>query len=186
MKNLFTYVPIVCLLMIIYFIDDASTRLILLVGMGVLAVFAKFKRSKLQEEDIVTDDRVNANISKWSLRIMFILNTLLIVILFIDNQGIFQLNFSMEMNLIIIGLIFVISGYFIGVKKLTWLLAGYNEKRVKDKKKLATLVGSTYAILGVGLLIFGFIGFKQVETIIMVAVGVILLEVVYVNAKMVQ
>lgn len=100
MKNLFTYVPIVCLLMIIYFIDDASTRLILLVGMGVLAVFAKFKRSKLQEEDIVTDDRVNANISKWSLRIMFILNTLLIVILFIDNQGIFQLNFSMEMILV--------------------------------------------------------------------------------------
>lgn len=100
MKNLFTFIPIVCLLMIIYFIDDTSMKWTLLVGMSVLAVFAKFKRNKLQEEDIVTDDRVNANISKWSLRIMFTLNTLLIVILFVDNQGIFKLNFNMEMILV--------------------------------------------------------------------------------------
>lgn len=90
------------------------------------------------------------------------------------------------MNLIVVGFIFVLFGYLVGVKKLTWLLAGYNEKRVKNKKKLAILVGGTFAILGIGLLIFGFIGFKQAETIMMVAVGVILIEVVYVNAKMVH
>lgn len=90
------------------------------------------------------------------------------------------------MNLIVVGFIFLLFGYLVGVKKLTWLLAGYNEKRVKDKKKLAILVGGTFAILGIGLLIFGFIGFKQAETIMMAAIGVILLEVVYVNAKMVH
>ena len=89
------------------------------------------------------------------------------------------------MNLIVMGFVFLLIGYLVGVKKITWLLAGYNEKRVKDKKKLAILVGGTFAILGIGLLMFGFIGFKQAETIMMVAVGVILLEVVYVNAKMV-
>lgn len=90
------------------------------------------------------------------------------------------------MNLLVIGFVFLLIGYLVGVKKITWLLAGYNEKRVKDKKKLANLVGGTFAILGIGLLIFGFVGFKQAETIMMVAVGVILLEVVYVNAKMVE
>ena len=90
------------------------------------------------------------------------------------------------MNLIVMGFVFLLIGYLVGVKKITWLLAGYNEKRVKDKKKLAILVGGTFAILGIGLLMFGFIGFKQAETIMMVTVGVILLEVVYVNAKMVE
>ncbi|MGE7925795.1 DUF3784 domain-containing protein [Viridibacillus arvi] len=44
------------------------------------------------------------------------------------------------------------------VKKLTWLLAGYNEKRVKDKNKLALLVGGTFALLGIGTLISRFVG----------------------------
>ncbi len=92
----------------------------------------------------------------------------------------------LEINLIIMGAIFVIISYLVGVKKLTWLLAGYNEKRVNNKKKLAVLVGVTFAVLGLGLLIFGLIGFEQTETIMMVAFGIILLEVVYVNAKMVE
>lgn len=100
MKKLFTYVPIICLIMVILFIDSTWMKGILLVGISVLIVFAKFKRNKLQQEEIVTDDRVNANISKWSLRSMFGLNTLLIVILFVDNQGIFKLNFNMEMILV--------------------------------------------------------------------------------------
>ncbi|MGN7476323.1 DUF3784 domain-containing protein [Solibacillus silvestris] len=92
----------------------------------------------------------------------------------------------MEVNLIIIGLVFLVIGFLIGVKKLTWLLAGYNEKRVKDKNKLARLVGSTFAVLGAGLAFSGFAGLKQTEMILMVAVAIILLEVVYVNAKMVE
>ena len=56
----------------------------------------------------------------------------------------------MEINLVIIGFVFLVFGFLVGVKKLTWLLAGYNEKRVKDKNKLARLVGSTFALLGLG------------------------------------
>ena len=90
------------------------------------------------------------------------------------------------MNLIVVGFVFLLIGYLVGVIKITWLLAGYNEKRVKDKKKLANLVGGTFALLGILLLVFGFIGFEKNETIMMVAVGIILLEVVFVNAKMVE
>ncbi|HWI49404.1 MAG TPA: DUF3784 domain-containing protein [Rummeliibacillus sp.] len=92
----------------------------------------------------------------------------------------------MEMNLVIIGAVFLVFGYLVGVKKQTWLLAGYNEKRVKDKFKLARLVGSTMAILGMLLLICGLIGIKQTEYLIMFAVAILLMEVVYVNAKMVE
>lgn len=92
----------------------------------------------------------------------------------------------MEMNLVLIGVVFLVLGYLVGVKKLTWLLAGYNEKRVKDKNKLALLVGGTFALLGVGIAISGFAGIQQAETIMYVTVGIILLELVYVNVKMVE
>ncbi|MEK5080082.1 DUF3784 domain-containing protein [Solibacillus sp. FSL W7-1436] len=92
----------------------------------------------------------------------------------------------MEMNLVIVGLVFVVLGYLVGVKKFTWLLAGYNEKRVKDKNKLALLVGGTFALLGIGIAISGFAGIQQAETIMFVAIGIILLELVYVNVKMVE
>ncbi|WP_397538046.1 DUF3784 domain-containing protein [Rummeliibacillus pycnus] len=92
----------------------------------------------------------------------------------------------MEMNLVLIGVFFLVMGYLVGVKKQTWLLAGYNEKRVKDKFKLAQLVGSTMAILGILLLICGLIGTKQTEYLIMFAVAILLMEIVYVNAKMVE
>jgi len=92
----------------------------------------------------------------------------------------------MEINLVIIGGVFLVFGYLVGVKKLTWLLAGYNEKRVKNKNKLARLVGITLALLGVVLLISGFAGVKETEYIIMSSVAILLIEVVYVNAKMVE
>ena len=92
----------------------------------------------------------------------------------------------MEMNLIVAGVVFLFIGYLVGLKKQTWLLAGYNEKRVKDKNKLAILVGGTFAILGIGLLIFGLIGFEHSETMMIAAAGIILVEVVYVNATMVE
>lgn len=100
MMKLFTYVPIICLIMVILFIESTLMKWILLIGISALIVFAKFKRKKLQQDEIVTDDRVNANISKWSLRSMFGLNTLLIVILYVDNQGIFKLNFNIELILV--------------------------------------------------------------------------------------
>ncbi|WP_153733293.1 DUF3784 domain-containing protein [Sporosarcina obsidiansis] len=92
----------------------------------------------------------------------------------------------MEINLVIIGAVFLIFSYLVGVKKLTWLLAGYNEKKVKDKNKLARLVGITLALLGVVLLISGIARVKEAEYIMMSVVAILLIEVVYVNAKMVE
>lgn len=92
----------------------------------------------------------------------------------------------METNLIIISVIFLVFGYLVGVKKMTWLLAGYNEKRVEDKTTLSRLVGSTMAILGGVLLVCGVVGVPKPEYFIMAAIAIILLQVVYVNMKLVE
>ena len=86
----------------------------------------------------------------------------------------------------IIGFIFLVMGFLVGVKKFTWLLAGYNEKRIKDKEKLARLVGGTFALIGAVLLICGIAGVQQVEMLVMGAVVIIIVEVVYVNARLVE
>lgn len=100
MSKLFTYIPIFCFLIVLYFVEHSLTKGVLLAGVICLIVFAKIKRSQLQKDDIEYDDRVNANISKWSLRIVFLLNACLILILFIDKQDIVTLKMSIDMILI--------------------------------------------------------------------------------------
>ncbi|WP_153733292.1 hypothetical protein [Sporosarcina obsidiansis] len=113
MIKLFTYVPILCFIFVLSFLDTSLMKLLLLAGIVCLIIFAKHQRSKIQQEDIEFDDRVNANISKWSLRSMFLLNTLLILILFIDNQGILKLEFNMEMILLYLLLTLFIPFYIV-------------------------------------------------------------------------
>jgi len=100
MNKLFTYIPILCFIIVLPFLDNSIIKLLLLAGIVCLIVFAKYKRSKMQQEEIEFDDRVNANISKWSLRSMFLLNALLILILLIYNQVNLEMEFDMEMVLL--------------------------------------------------------------------------------------
>ena len=92
----------------------------------------------------------------------------------------------MNINLLIMGLIFLTLGYFVGVKKMTWLLSGFNEKRVKDKEKLANLVGGTQIILGGILMVGGFVGLQPEVYLVMTCIGILLALLVYVNVKMVE
>lgn len=94
----------------------------------------------------------------------------------------------MDTNLLIFGAIFLIIGFLVGVKKQTWLLSGFNEKRVKDKDKdkLARLVGVTTVVLGGLLIISGVVGVKPVEYLVMLVVGIMLSLVIFVNVKMVE
>ncbi|MHC5267878.1 DUF3784 domain-containing protein [Enterococcus sp. LJL98] len=91
----------------------------------------------------------------------------------------------MNMDLLMMGIILVILGYLVGVKKCTWLLAGYNQGRVLDKEKLAKSVGLTYACAAALFIISGFIGVQKSEIIGGIAVGLILLQLIYVQIKMV-
>ncbi|MBU8768721.1 DUF3784 domain-containing protein [Cytobacillus oceanisediminis] len=92
----------------------------------------------------------------------------------------------MDLNLIIFGILFLVLGYLIGVKKQTWLLSGFNEKRVKNKKKLAHLVGGTLAFLSIILIIGGIIGWLTPEYFMIFVVAVMLGLIFYVNIMLVE
>lgn len=92
----------------------------------------------------------------------------------------------MNINLIIIGLLLLTIGYFVGVKKMTWLLSGFNERRVKDKEKLANLVGGAQILIGAMLIIGGFVDVHPEEYLVIAGVVILLGLLVYVNIKMVE
>lgn len=92
----------------------------------------------------------------------------------------------MNTEFLIIGLMLVVLSYLVGIKKFTWLLAGYNEKRVNDKTKLAKLVGLTYFILGVIMMINGIFNIKALEYLAFLGFTIVIMEVFYVNIKLVR
>ncbi|MEC5305349.1 DUF3784 domain-containing protein [Bacillus thuringiensis] len=52
-------------------------------------------------------------------------------------------------SLFIVAILSFALAYFIGVKQYTWLLSGFNERRVPDKVKLSKIVGLYNLIAGV-------------------------------------
>lgn len=89
-------------------------------------------------------------------------------------------------DLFIIGAIFTVLGLILVVTKTTQFLAGYNASRVENKERLATIVGITYTVLGSMMIVCSFIGFEQTELFVIISVGVILIQVIYVNMKLVK
>ncbi|MBX9975295.1 DUF3784 domain-containing protein [Cytobacillus firmus] len=92
----------------------------------------------------------------------------------------------MNQHFIVIGLILLILGYLIGVKKQTWLLSGFNQQRVSDKDKLAKLVGVYNTVMGLLLIGGGFINHPDAQILFpILLVGYVIL-LGYVNIKMVK
>jgi Domain of unknown function (DUF3784) len=94
----------------------------------------------------------------------------------------------MEMNeqFIVTGIILLALAFLIGVKKQTWILSGFNQRRVKDQDKLAKLVGGYNLVIGIAMLIAAFIDNPDTQILfpIMIVGYVILLG--YVNTRMVE
>ncbi|WP_114571281.1 hypothetical protein [Exiguobacterium flavidum] len=60
----------------------------------------------------------------------------------------------MDIGLFAIGLLLLAIAYAVGVKQMTWLLAGFNEKAVKGKKSLAKIAGFGFFLpMGVFLVV---------------------------------
>lgn len=87
MKKTFTYLPVLIFIIILIFIENSLLKGILSGVVIFLIAVSKYKRSKINEEYIEFDDRVNINISKWSLRFMFLSNLLLTLFLIFASQG---------------------------------------------------------------------------------------------------
>ncbi|WP_410511229.1 DUF3784 domain-containing protein [Paenibacillus sp. BR2-3] len=92
----------------------------------------------------------------------------------------------MNYDLIIVGGILLILGFIIGIKKQTWLLSGFNEKRVADKNKLSILLGGYYGIMSILFLAAGVTSFQHTQILFTILIIGFVVLIVYVNVKMVD
>ncbi len=77
----------------------------------------------------------------------------------------------------------LILGYIIGVKQRIELLTFVRNKYVKDKKKVADILGGSQIVLGAILITLGGIGFKNDPMIIVFVLTILLILSVYVVRK---
>ena len=92
----------------------------------------------------------------------------------------------MTVELMIMGVILLICGYLIGVKKKWQLLAGVIIHRAKDPEKAAGLISTMMLAVAAILITTGVIGVKPAENVMTPCVFVLLLTVLYINMKMVR
>lgn len=92
----------------------------------------------------------------------------------------------MNVGLFIIGMALLIVSYLVGVKKQTWLLAGFNEKIVENKSLLGTIVGLLF-FLPLGILTIGIslVEFDHKGLVIGIAMVVLYAAVaIFINRKL--
>jgi hypothetical protein len=92
----------------------------------------------------------------------------------------------MDYGLFAIGVALLMISYLVGVKKQTWLLAGFNEKMIRDKSKLGTITGFLFFLpLGLLVIVNSLFDYAH-EGTAFVAVMLVLLTVVYliINRKL--
>ncbi|MET3196152.1 DUF3784 domain-containing protein [Gottfriedia sp. OAE603] len=91
-----------------------------------------------------------------------------------------------DYGLLIIGIVLLLITYLVAVKKQTWLLAGFNEKMIKNKSLLGKVVGGGFFLPLSLLIIFNsFIDYPYEVTVLM-SVILILITIVYfiINRKL--
>jgi hypothetical protein len=87
---------------------------------------------------------------------------------------------KVDYGLLVIGIALLLVSYLVAVKKQTWLLAGFNEKMIKNKTLLGTVTGGIFFLpLGLLVVINSFIDYPYELTVLIIAM-LILLTIVYV------
>ena len=89
-------------------------------------------------------------------------------------------------TLFIVAIISFALAYFIGVKQYTWLLSGFNERRVPDKVKIKKIVGLYNLIAGVIATIGSVFTTPNVTIVIPIIIIGHFIIAAYVNTRMVQ
>ncbi|MBK5459067.1 hypothetical protein JFU24_05955 [Peribacillus sp. TH27] len=85
-----------------------------------------------------------------------------------------------DYGLRIIGIALLLVSYLVAVKKQTWFLAGFNEKMIKNKSLLGTIIGGVFFLpLGLLVVINSFIDYPYEVKVLIIAM-LVLLTIVYV------
>lgn len=103
MKKILTYVPAIAFTAIVFRLEQSKWLFLFVLIFAGLMVFAKYRRKQLNEGTIAYDERIHTNITKWSLRSMYGLNVLLLLILLLKEQQV--LTFAFPLSSVIIYLL---------------------------------------------------------------------------------
>ncbi len=92
----------------------------------------------------------------------------------------------MDYGMLIIGLALLLVSYLVGVKKQTWLLAGFNEKMIKNKSLLGTITGGLFFLpLGLIVILNSIVDYAHKETILLIVMlGLLAVVYLYINKKL--
>ena len=89
----------------------------------------------------------------------------------------------MDVDILIIGIALLLVSYLVGIKKQTWLLAGFNEKRITNKSLLGTITGLLFFLpLRLIVILNSIIDYAHEGTVLVVAI-LVMLTSVYVFIK---
>ena len=89
---------------------------------------------------------------------------------------------GMRMNngLLLIGIALLLVSYLTAKKEQNWLLAGFNEKNIKDKTLLGKITGGIFFLpLGLIIIIHSFIDYPY-ESLVLVIAMLVLLTITYI------
>ncbi|WP_349410596.1 DUF3784 domain-containing protein [Pseudalkalibacillus sp. SCS-8] len=92
----------------------------------------------------------------------------------------------MDYGLLIIGILLLVVSYLVGVKKQTWLLAGFNEKHIKNKSLLGRITGSGFFLpLGLIVIMNSILDYANEGTVLLVSMLLLLTAVyLFINKKL--
>lgn len=93
---------------------------------------------------------------------------------------------EVDYGLLVIGIAFLVVSYLVAVKKQTWLLAGFNEKMIKNKSLLSKVTGGVFFLpFGLLVIINSLIDYPYEGTVLIIAM-LVLLTIVYlfINRKL--
>ncbi|SDK28576.1 DUF3784 domain-containing protein [Sediminibacillus albus] len=92
----------------------------------------------------------------------------------------------MDYGLLFIGVALLLVSYLVAVKKQTWLLAGFNEKMIKNKELLGKVVGGFFFLpLGLVVVISSLIEYSYQKTVLVIIMLILLVSVyLFINRKL--
>jgi hypothetical protein len=89
-------------------------------------------------------------------------------------------------ELLFLAVVSFLLAYFVGVKKYTWLLSGYNQRCIRNQEKLAGMVGKYNMIVGIAATAGSMIDHPDTMVIFPFAVIGHVALAAYANVKMVE
>lgn len=72
--------------------------------------------------------------------------------------------FEFDFGSLTVAFLFIVVAYYVGIKKQTWILRGFNQARIRDKDRLAKITGYFFLNSGFFLLLNGIINIPYQES----------------------